>query len=423
LNQAVASRSKPALAEAMAACAALEGFAPGVLQVAQEILQSLTAEDDALRTMRKAMLSAKAGLYSENAPLLRESVSRAQASLGPAPPPLTVKYIAQAQELLAKIDAEDALVRALNAAVAHGDRSALELAVLNVESRLAGPERLEPARGGVGPNKATHSAVAAGKQALAQVNVAQRLTDALAKATASRDKAALEAALQAVAEHDASADEESANSTSAAAGANQGGKAPKTNPFQVASGETVALAQQVLAQVVAEDLGLGSLLDAQRQRLRQGLEDAIEAVRSEGLDDQSARVAEALAAAEALHVQLDLEAEAVRDAQLAVAVGDRDALQRAVDRAIDVFAAGGSGGVKAFEDSSVLAHAQAQLDKFTTEKELVISVAMAIGKQDRALLAAALDKASQDGHQHPTLAQAAQLRAATGKSCSKRSET
>ena len=424
LNQAIANRNKPALIEAINACKVLTNFEPSALQVAQEIVQSLSVEDDALKVMRKAMLSAKAGLYSENAPILRESVAKARGALGPASPPHTTKYIAQTEELLVKVDAEDVLVAALSAAASHGDGDAIEAALLLIEHRPAGPERLEPAKSGVGPNKATQLAVASAKQVLAHVYAAAHLTNALAKATAGRDKAGIDAALDAIADHAATVEE----TTKAAAQRNQTSSslldgsssgedgasqpAPTVNPHALANRDTVALAKQVIEQMAAEDVGLSLLQAAQEKRSSELLEEAIESVRSQGLEETSNRLADALTVAEELHVQINKEADAVREVQAAMDSHDRDVLQKALDRAKNVFEEGGDNGIEAYEDSSVMAQAQLQFEKNTTEKELVISVAMAIGKQDRALLAATLDKASKGGHQHPTLSQAAQLRKA-----------
>jgi Ca2+-binding EF-hand superfamily protein len=420
LNQAIANRNKLALIEAINACKALTNFEPGALQVAQEIVQSLSVEDDALKAMRKAMLSAKAGLYSENAPALRESVAKAQGALGPASPPQTTKYIAQAEDLLAKIDAEDALILALSEAFAHSDGETIEAALLNIEHRPAGPERLEPAKSGVGPNKATQLAVESAKQVLAHVYAASNLTNALAKATAGRDKVGIDVALDAIAEHAAAVEE----TTRAAAqrkktslldgsSADDDVSQPlEVNQYALANQDTVALAKEVLKQMAAEAVGFGLLQAAQEKRSSELLEEAMESVRSQGLEETSNRVADALTVAEELHIQINKEAEAVREVQSAMDSQDRDALQKALDRAKNVFEEGGESGIEAYEDSSVMAQAQLQFEKNTTEKELVISVAMAIGKQDRALLAATLDKASNGGHQHPTLSQAAQLRKA-----------
>ena len=115
--------------------------------------------------------------------------------MGPKPSPASLKYVVQAEELLVKIQAEDALIAKLRAAVGGGDAAALAAALEEAEGRPSGKARLEPAKGGVGPNKATALAVEAARAAKQQAEAAAALTAKLAAATEARDNSALAAAV------------------------------------------------------------------------------------------------------------------------------------------------------------------------------------------------------------------------------------
>jgi hypothetical protein len=335
----------------------------------------------------------------------------------------------------------------LVAAAEGGGRVELEAALAAAELRPAGPERLDPAMGGIGPNKATQQAFEAAAAALASELTGDEIAGRLAKATTTRTKAALEAAIQDAIAHDPnlavmlSMTLLSSSSTgdrvlSRKASLCEGGGASmsrtssmrKVNDdnsklFKVAgrtvvvpprfrAQETAQIAQALLLQMAKEDEAVLILDAAIVARSQFDLESAVSfACGSQSpVSEPNPGLVASLADAERLLVQLMREANVVTSLKEAVALRDREELQKALDSAVNVFGEDGSAGLRAFDREPCTAEAQALLDKLTFEKEMVVAVAMAIGKQDRALLNAALDRAEAAGCQHPTLLQAIQLR-------------
>jgi hypothetical protein len=459
LQKAIATRNRQQLASAVEGCNGLFSPAtptptPEVLAMAKELLVQVEAEALVLRELRSAVLMAKAGGFTEARPTLETAIKNAKQAAG-VPDAANAAggnvgggaveaEIASASELLGKIVSEDLLVAELETAAMSGTRQELESLLAKVESRPANqPSCLDPASpsgGGVGPNRATIAAVEKAKEALSAVLEAHEATAALGAATAARDLAKLEAALKrasdlqtaAVQQHhqqqqQGGGDEESGSSSSAAAlplsPRAAAALASQVNPSKVAGQEAVALAEDVLAQVKAEEGALGALSHATATRTVEALEGAIELGRGElqsGQQQQqqqdgsssNPRLEAAVGAAETLVIQLHQEGNALEGVRQAMVKRDKDELQASLDAAVEVFGSGGNAaaGLKAFDRSPVTAEAQALLHKLTLEKEMVMAVAMAIGKQDRALLSAALDRATNEGAKHPTLTQAAQLR-------------